>query len=137
MDLVEKVVPVIFRHINQSTEILVFRHPIAGIQIVKGTVEANEKLEDAALRELYEESGVSSANIHSYLGLHYPSEPGPNWHVFVCHTTEDLTDNWKHFCNDDGGLEFNFFWHNLSEPPTSEWHQIFQELLEFIKSKGA
>ena len=53
MTLIEKVVPVIFRNINQRTEILVFKHPIAGIQIVKGTVETNEELEEAALRELY------------------------------------------------------------------------------------
>lgn len=38
MTLIEKVVPVIFRDINQRTEILVFKHPIAGIQIVKGTL---------------------------------------------------------------------------------------------------
>lgn len=60
MTLIEKVVPVIFRNINQTTEILVFKHPIAGIQIVKGTVEVNEELETAALRELYEESGILS-----------------------------------------------------------------------------
>ena len=71
MTLIEKVVSVILRDINQRTEILVFKHPIAGIQIVKGTVETNEELEKAALRELYEESGISSAHIHSYLGLHH------------------------------------------------------------------
>ena len=135
MAVIEKVVPVIFRHVSQNIEILVFRHPIAGIQIVKGTVEANEKLEDAAIRELYEESGISSTNIHSYLGLHSPSESGSNWHVFVCYTTEILKDNWTHFCNDDGGLKFQFFWHPLTQEPTDEWHQLFKELLEFIKSR--
>lgn len=135
MAVIEKVVPVIFRHVSQNIEILVFRHPIAGIQIVKGTVEANEKLEDAAIRELYEESGISSTNIHSYLGLHSPSESGPNWHVFVCYTTEILKDNWTHFCNDDGGLKFQFFWHPLVQEPTDEWHQLFKELFEFIKSR--
>ncbi|MNR80097.1 hypothetical protein D3C72_108130 [compost metagenome] len=103
MTLIEKVVPVIFRNINQKTEILVFKHPIAGI--------------------------------HSYLGLHHPSEQGPNWHVFICHTTETLKERWTHFCNDDGGLEFNFFWHPLFESPSAEWHPLFQELLAFIKSK--
>ncbi|WP_151706573.1 MULTISPECIES: NUDIX hydrolase [unclassified Acinetobacter] len=135
MTLIEKVVPVIFRNISQKTEILVFKHPIAGIQIVKGTVEVNEELETAALRELYEESGILSAHIHSYLGLHHPSEQGPNWHVFICHSTEALKEHWTHFCNDDGGLEFNFFWHPLFESPSAEWHPLFQELLTFIKSK--
>ncbi|MGH1402163.1 MAG: NUDIX hydrolase, partial [Acinetobacter tandoii] len=30
MAVIEKVVPVIFRHVSQNIEILVFRHPIAG-----------------------------------------------------------------------------------------------------------
>jgi len=60
MTLIEKVVPVVFREINNNLEILVFRHPLAGIQIVKGTVEHQEQLEHAALRELYEESGIKS-----------------------------------------------------------------------------
>lgn len=135
MASIKKIVPVILRSVDQHIEILVFRHPTAGIQIVKGTVEANEKLEDAAIRELYEESGISSASIHSYLGLHFPSESGSNWHVFLCCTTEVLEDNWTHFCDDDGGLEFNFFWHPLSKLPTPEWHQLFKELLAFIKSR--
>lgn len=112
-----------------------FKHPIAGIQIVKGTVETNEELEEAALRELYEESGISSAHIHSYVGLHHPSEQGPNWHVFICNSTETIKEHWTHLCNDDGGLEFNFFWHPLFESPSAEWHPLFQELLAFIKSK--
>ncbi|MGX5266288.1 NUDIX domain-containing protein, partial [Klebsiella pneumoniae] len=58
MTLIEKVVPGVFRKINNNLEILVFRHPLAGIQIVKGTVEHQEQLEYAALRELYEESGI-------------------------------------------------------------------------------
>ncbi|HFF5634371.1 TPA: NUDIX domain-containing protein, partial [Acinetobacter baumannii] len=73
MTLIEKVVPGVFRKINNNLEILVFRHPLAGIQIVKGTVEHQEQLEYAALRELYEESGIKRAQIHSYLGKHIPS----------------------------------------------------------------
>lgn len=74
-------------------------------------VETSEKLTDAAIRELYEESGILSTSIYSYLGLHYPSELRPNWHVFVCHTTEALKDNCTNFCNDDGRFEFKFFWY--------------------------
>ncbi|MBZ0401218.1 NUDIX hydrolase, partial [Acinetobacter baumannii] len=50
MTLIEKVVPGVFRKINNNLEILVVRHPLAGIQIVKGTVEHQEQLEYAALR---------------------------------------------------------------------------------------
>ena len=55
---IQKVVPVVLRVQNAETQILVFHHPLAGIQIVKGTVELNEMLEEAALRELFEESGI-------------------------------------------------------------------------------
>ena len=135
MTRIEKVVPALLRHLEQNIEILVFRHPLAGIQIVKGTVEPNEKPEDAAIRELYEESGISSASIDSYLGLHHPSESGPNWHVFMCSTTETLKERWTHFCHDDGGLEFKFFWHPLVKEPNDEWHDLFKELLNFIRSR--
>ena len=50
-------------------------------------------------------------------------------------TNQTLKEHWTHLCNDDGGLEFNFFWHPLFESPTADWHPLFQELLEFIKSK--
>ena len=78
MTLIEKVVPVIFRNINQRTEILVFKHPIAGIQIVKGTVETNEELEEAALRELYAESGFL---LHTFTHI---------W-VYIIHLSKVLT----------------------------------------------
>lgn len=45
MGLIEKVVPIIIRDKNHQKEILIFKHPITGIQIVKGTVEKNEPLE--------------------------------------------------------------------------------------------
>ena len=114
---------------------MVFRHPLAGIQIVKGTVEENETLEFAALRELKEESGITDAFINKYLGIHYPTQKGANWHVFLCETEQLLPENWQHFCADDGRLVFSFFWHPLNESPNNEWHPIFQELLQFIQQK--
>jgi 8-oxo-dGTP pyrophosphatase MutT (NUDIX family) len=53
----KKVVPVILRHPTQSLEILAFRHPLAGSQLVKGTIEQGEKYDEAAIRELFEETG--------------------------------------------------------------------------------
>ncbi|WP_410001350.1 NUDIX domain-containing protein [Rhizobium leguminosarum] len=43
---------------NQGLEILAFTHPSAGNQFVKGTVEEGERPQDAAARELREESGL-------------------------------------------------------------------------------
>ena len=133
---VKKVVPVIFRMDNNERQILVFRHQLAGIQIVKGTVELNEHLETAALRELFEESGIENAVIQKFMGIHYPQQVGPHWYVYLCQVNEVLRDQWRHYCADDGGLVFEFFWHPLKLLPTDEWHPLFQDLLKFIQSDG-
>ncbi len=49
-------------------KILLFRHPLAGTQRVKGTIENGETPGAAALRELEEESGISDAVIGLDLG---------------------------------------------------------------------
>lgn len=131
---VKKVVPVILRQHNSGLQILVFRHPLAGIQIVKGTVEPNESLEYAVLRELFEESGILNATVQKFLGVHYPKDIGPNWYVFLCETDEFLLEKWTHYCQDDGGLELKFFWYPLFSTPIDEWHPLFQDLLYFIQN---
>lgn len=130
---INKVIPIVLR--NHDSEILVFRHPLAGIQIVKGTVEPNESLEEAALRELYEEAGIRQSTIQKYYGTHQPSIGGPIWHIYLCKTNEELADRWVHYCADDGGLDFEFFWHPISVKPTNEWHDIFKELMEVLIPK--
>ena len=62
-----KACPVVLRT-RGSREILVFEHPLAGIQLVKGTIELGESPEAAALRELGEESGITSASWVRSLG---------------------------------------------------------------------
>lgn len=39
-------------------EILAFEHPLAGLQLVKGSVEAGESTCATAVRELMEEAGI-------------------------------------------------------------------------------
>lgn len=41
-------------------EILAFEHPLAGLQLVKGSVEPGESSGAAAVRELMEEAAISS-----------------------------------------------------------------------------
>uniref|UniRef100_UPI00124C1F65 NUDIX domain-containing protein n=1 Tax=Acinetobacter ursingii TaxID=108980 RepID=UPI00124C1F65 len=56
--MIKKVVPILIRRKAQTLEILAFRHPLAGIQLVKGSIEPNETYDYAAIRELFEESGL-------------------------------------------------------------------------------
>ena len=54
----EKVTAFVTRTINSETELLLFEHPRAGIQLPAGTVEVGEPHAVAAAREAYEETGL-------------------------------------------------------------------------------
>ena len=66
--VVQKVTAFIVRERDGVKELLVFKHPTAGIQIPAGTVEVGEALETAVKREAYEETGLQSVEIEAYLG---------------------------------------------------------------------
>jgi 8-oxo-dGTP pyrophosphatase MutT (NUDIX family) len=66
--VVQKVTAFIIRQRNGVEELLVFKHPTAGIQIPAGTVEAGEDIETAVKREAYEETGLQLVEIENYLG---------------------------------------------------------------------
>ncbi len=63
MDRLEKVTACITRHLSNVGELLVFRHPTAGVQLPAGTVEIGETLEQAVLRETQEETGLESVHL--------------------------------------------------------------------------
>ena len=66
--VVQKVTAFIVRERRGIKELLVFKHPTAGIQIPAGTVEKSEDIETAVKREVYEETGLRSVEIENYLG---------------------------------------------------------------------
>jgi 8-oxo-dGTP pyrophosphatase MutT (NUDIX family) len=125
----EKVCPVVLR--DATREILAFRHPRAGLQIVKGTVEPGEDLRRAALRELFEESGVGCVRAIP-MGMALMGAPGVPWHFFRC-DVGGLPDQWDHATADDGGHVFSFFWHPLHQLPDAAWHPIFHAALGHIR----
>lgn len=129
-----KVCPVVLRGKAPHRDILVFRHPLAGIQLVKGTVEADESISEAALRELEEESGIKASGIQAYLGEWETGHEAQYWHFVLC-DVDDQPDTWAHFTQDDGGHEFVFFWHPIHDAPTAEWHTVFVDALEEVRSR--
>ncbi|NJM54498.1 MAG: NUDIX domain-containing protein [Blastocatellia bacterium] len=134
--MIHKVCPFIIRQRDKQKEILVFRHPIGNnIQFVKGTVEAGENLEVAARRELLEESGIEKLSKIEFKGSRKIGTEKQIWHFFYCHPADVLPESWTFFANDDGGLNFSFFWFDIEESPSDEWHPTFQQALKFIKSK--
>ncbi|MEJ2020489.1 MAG: NUDIX domain-containing protein [Maritimibacter sp.] len=126
---VVKACPVVIR----DGHILAFHHPLAGDQIVKGTVEQGEAPSDAAIRELKEEAGVTG-QIIGLLGESDGIVPGQCWHFFLC-TAHDLAENWRHFCHDDGGHWFVFYWHPLSGPPEEDFQPPFRHALDHIRAR--
>ncbi len=64
----EKVTAFITQERNGVKMLLVFKHPTAGIQIPAGSVEVDEDIETAAIRETYEETGLQDVKIEKYLG---------------------------------------------------------------------
>jgi 8-oxo-dGTP pyrophosphatase MutT (NUDIX family) len=88
-------------YITRGLELLVFEHtpeyPTAGIQVPAGGLEASETLEAGALREAFEETGLTDLAVQSYLGsgLYRNGMVQQIWH-FVWLTTTDFRDSWAH-----------------------------------------
>ena len=110
-----------------------FRHPCAGIQLVKGGLEAGEASGAAALRELREEAGIADAGLVRSFGQSSDIASGQRWHFHLC-KVPDLPDRWTHHAGDDGGLDFAFFWQPLHETPTDHCHPNYLRALAFIQS---
>lgn len=125
--------PVVLRN-GEGLEILAFKHPIAGLQLVKGTIEPGENPGEAAVRELAEEAGILAADITSDLGLWETGYQDQIWSFHLCKVEQETPDEWVHHTTDDGGHDFKFFWHSLTKPTNSEWHEVFHGALEFIRT---
>jgi 8-oxo-dGTP pyrophosphatase MutT (NUDIX family) len=77
--IVEKVTAFVTRSSGIGRELLLFEHPHAGIQIPAGTVEEEETPEAAVLREVREETGLSTVAIQAYLGCKEYRLPEGQW----------------------------------------------------------
>lgn len=131
--IANKACPVVLREKDGAVQILVFRHPAGDIQLVKGTIEPGEDPAAAAVRELAEESGITG-RVSRELGLWESGYEGQIWAVFVCEPLIELPDEWSFFTTDDGGVDYKFFWHPLDENPGKDWHDVYRNALEYIKS---
>jgi 8-oxo-dGTP pyrophosphatase MutT (NUDIX family) len=132
--LPNKVCPVVLRRSGEIVELLAFEHPLAGRQLVKGTIEAGEDIEAAALRELAEESGIVDALVSRVMGIWPSGFEQQVWAFVACVPGSPLPDSWAHDAPDDGGRTFRFFWHPLDQPADPEgWHLVFREAMRFIR----
>lgn len=125
----------VLTYITRGSHLLVFTQPNspeAGLQVPGGTVEPRERVEDAALREAIEESGLASLRLSHYLGdmLRDMTEYGLDQiqHRFYFHVwcDEEPPQSWRHYeytaSDRPTGHEpipLDFFWVNLKDgvPP--------------------
>ncbi|CAM3874514.1 NUDIX domain-containing protein [Pseudomonas wadenswilerensis] len=114
--------------------ILLFRHPLAGVQLVKGSIEKDETVGQAALRELAEESGINCATIADDLGCWDAGHLGQVWSFQLCEASGPLPEQWTHQTLDDHGHAFAFFWASLEHLPLAECHPVFQRALLFLSA---
>ena len=68
-----KITAFVTRERDEKRELLVFRHPSAGVQLPAGSVELGEDPAAAALREVTEETGLTNIALNAFLGVRiYP-----------------------------------------------------------------
>jgi 8-oxo-dGTP pyrophosphatase MutT (NUDIX family) len=132
-----KAVPVVLRRKGEKLEVLVFAHPKTGTQIVKGSVEPGESVQQAASRELAEEAGIAGAKCLRDLGIWENSASNQIWHFSEMSVAQELQDSWTHFTKDDGGHVFQFSWHPIDEPAPATCHSIFVCALDFLRKQLA
>lgn len=130
-----KACPVVVRNRKGQLDILAFLHPIAGKQLVKGTIEPDETLKLACERELFEESGLE-LEAETFIGALEIGEQRISWGFYLMRDNNMLQETWSHFTADDGGLLFSFFWQPIEgELLEVEWHPSFVAAIEFIRKK--
>jgi 8-oxo-dGTP pyrophosphatase MutT (NUDIX family) len=122
-----KVCPVVTR--QSGTEILMFHHPMAGSQLVKGTLNPGEAPAQGAQRELFEESGLRTSALAD-LGAGQVAEVP--WTFVLCRIDGDLPDVWDWNTLDDCGHRFSFFWHKLTGVLPLDMAPIFVDAYHMI-----
>ena len=126
--------PVVLRKAQDGLQFLAFKHPAAGMQIVKGGIEQNESPIETASRELKEESGLTVTGRPRDLGKSDGIEPGERWHFFLC-PTESAPDEWSHQSTGDDGHQYQFFWQSFDAFFTDQWHPKFIRAIRHIQRK--
>lgn len=128
--MIHKACPVVLHPDGAPLRHLLLHHPQAGTQLVKGTVNPDEDPTRAAMRELFEESGLEAVAA-TPLGTSDTIQSDERWHFALCRVKPPVRDRWQHHCPDDGGHLFQFSWYTLTDP-SPNMDPRFQNALRWI-----
>lgn len=131
-----KAVPIVWRTGPAGREWLVFSHPLAGTQLVKGSIEPGESASEAALRELAEESGITQARCVRDLGSWEQGPAGAVWHFREVAVDTPLPGRWQHHTDDGGGLVFRFWWWRPADGFDDRWHPVYKAAVAFLQANA-
>lgn len=117
MPIIHKAVAcVVRRDPGQGPALLCFRHPLAGVQIPKGTVEHGEDIAAATLRELEEETGLTLTTAPDFIGTwdrDFADGAVHRWHIGLLPAPDGVPDTWRHRASGspaEDGLIFDLHW---------------------------
>lgn len=119
----------VIAYITSGDRLLVFshpHHPEAGIQVPAGTVEDDEPLKDAVLREAEEETGLEEQELRAYLGeqlldlLVFGLSGAQRRHSFHLVLTARAPEIWRHYemtpsDRSPGTIKLECFWAKLPD----------------------
>ncbi len=143
--VIEKAVAAVVRRAEGRRELLVFRHPLAGVQIPKGTMEPGETIAEAALRELEEESGLALACTPDHIGTwervlasRIEGDGMPRvhpWHVCLMDAPPGLPESWSHCATgspEEEGLIFDYRWLAIDAALPAALHPLFDAVSRML-----
>lgn len=140
-------------YITHGQRLLVFRQPdfpAAGIQVPGGTVQPDEPLDDAALREAFEETGLTSLRLIAFLGdTRFDGRSHGKLEIdhrnyYHLRADGDVPDQWEHWETDpsDGPHErirFELFWVSLPHdvpPLIADMDEMLPALVERLRREA-
>lgn len=116
MQVLEKAYGYITREHEGHVQVLVFEQNRegAGIQIPKGTVEEGETPQEAIIREMFEETGLTDLVVQDLIAQDYFEHYSGALHkrYFFHLTTTTQYNSWQHSPTGENetSLLFNFYW---------------------------
>ena len=106
-------------------KLVLFRHPLARTQLVKGTIEEGESPAQAALRELTVEPGIHHAMVETDLRCWRADHRDQVWSFHLCRLGRALPEHWARQTLDGHDHVFEFFWASREDLPYTECHPVF------------